>query len=215
MPGTSELFPQTLLYFISFFTLINPIGVMPVYMSMTSRLTQHQRRQTATRSVITAFIILVLFAVAGQFMFKFFGISVNGFRIAGGVIFFIMGYDMLNARLSPLKIDEKMANRYVEDISITPLGIPMLAGPGSITNALVLMEDAPNISYKVMLVVSIFITMLISLLVLLGAGTLSKIIGETGNKILSKLMGLIVMVIAVEFFFAGVTPIVRNILVTP
>jgi multiple antibiotic resistance protein len=211
-----ELFTIALLYFTSFLTIINPLGAMPVFMTMTAELTDKQRKQTAIKAVLTAFVILVVFAFGGQLLFKFFGISVNGFRIVGGVIFFIMGYDMLHARFSKLKMDDEMVKKYVEDISITPLAIPIIAGPGAITNSIVLMEDSPTLTLKVILILTIILTLLLTLIVLLSAGKIIRLLGETGNKIMIKLMGLIMMVIAVEFFFAGLKPIVQSMLnITP
>lgn len=211
-----ELFTIALLYFTSFLTIINPLGVMPVFMTMTADISDKQRRQTAVKAIITAFVILMVFAIGGQLLFKFFGISVNGFRIVGGIIFFIMGYDMLHARFSKLKMDDEMVKKYVEDISITPLAIPIIAGPGAITNSIVLMEDSHTMTLKLILILTIIITLLLTLVVLLSAGKIIKLLGETGNKIMIKLMGLIMMVIAVEFFFAGLKPIVQSMLnITP
>jgi multiple antibiotic resistance protein len=175
-----------------------------------------QRKRTALKAILTAFITLMIFAFGGQLLFKFFGISVNGFRIVGGIIFFIMGFDMLQARISRIKMDDDMVKKYVDDISVTPLGIPMIAGPGAITNSIVLMEDSHTFQLKIILILSIVITLLITLFVLLGAGKIINLLGDTGNKIMIKLMGLIMMVIAVEFFFAGLRPILQSILnITP
>ena len=201
-----------LLYFTSFFTLMNPLGIMPVYLTMTSSLTKKERARTAIKATITATATLILFAFAGRYLFDFFGISVAGLKVVGGVIFFIVGYDMLNARLSRMKIKEEEVEDYVNDISITPLGIPMIAGPGAITNAIVLMGDAPDYASKMMVVIAILLVALVIVFSLLGASGILKFMGEQGTKILTKLMGLIVMVIAVEFFFSGVTPYVQAML---
>lgn len=206
-----ELFTIAVLYFTSFFAIINPLGVMPVFMTMTADLTDKQRKKTALKAVFTAFITLLLFAFSGQLMFRFFGISVDGFRVVGGIIFFIMGFDLLQARISKIKMDEEMVKKYVDDISVTPLGIPIIAGPGAITNAIVLMEDSAHLSLKVILILTIIITLGLTYVVLLGAGKIGRLLGETGNKITMKLMGLIMMVIAVEFFFAGLKPILQSI----
>jgi len=211
-----ELFTIAVLYFTSFFAIINPLGVMPVFMTMTADLTDKQRKKTAFKAVFTAFITLLLFAFSGQLMFRFFGISVDGFRVVGGIIFFIMGFDLLQARISKIKMDEEMVKKYVDDISVTPLGIPIIAGPGAITNAIVLMEDSAHLSLKVILILTIIITLGLTYVVLLGAGKIGRLLGETGNKITMKLMGLIMMVIAVEFFFAGLKPILQSIFqITP
>lgn len=207
-----EAFTTALLYFTSFFAIINPLGVMPVFMTMTADISEKQRRRTALKAVFTAFITLMLFAFAGQLLFKFFGISVNGFRIVGGIIFFIMGYDLLQARISKIKMDDEMVKKYVDDISITPLGIPIIAGPGAITNSIVLMEDSQSFDLKFILILTIVLTLFITWIVLLSSGKLLKVIGPTGNKIMMKLMGLIMMVIAVEFFFAGLKPIIIDLI---
>lgn len=205
-------FTLILLYFTSFFTLMNPIGTMPVYLAMTSDLSKAQRRSTALKAVLTAGFALILFAFAGKYLFDFFGISVAGLKVVGGIIFFIIGFDMLNAKISRLKMTEVEAEKYVEDISITPLGIPMIAGPGAITNAIVLMGDANNFTAKAMVILSIVLVLIVVLLVFLGAVGITKFIGEIGNKIMMKLMGLIVMVIAVEFFFSGIKPYIQAII---
>jgi len=145
-------------------------------------------------------------------LFKFFGISVNSFRIVGGVIFFLMGMDMLQARLGKVKLKESEVKTYVNDISVTPLAIPMICGPGAITNIIVLMEDAVTIKLKLVLFLSVFIVLLITYLILLSSSKIIKVLGETGNNVLMRLMGLIVMVIAVEFFFSGLKPILAEIL---
>jgi multiple antibiotic resistance protein len=207
-----DAFTTILLYFTSFFTLMNPLGIMPVYLPMTASLTKKERNKTAVKAVITATFTLIMFAFAGRYLFDFFGISVAGLKVVGGIIFFFVGYDMLNARLSRIKINEDEVEEYVDDISVTPLGIPMIAGPGAITNAIVLMGDAQDYTDKTMVVAAILIVTLVVLVTLLGASGIIKFIGDKGIKIMTKLMGLIVMVIAVEFFFSGVTPYVQAML---
>ena len=201
-----------LLYFTSFFTLINPLGVMPVYLTMTDGLSKKARKKTAMKAILTASLVLILFAVSGKYLFDFFGISVAGLKVVGGVLFFIMGYDMLNARLSRMKLREDEVDAYVDDVAITPLGIPMIAGPGAITNAIVLMGDAKSLLGRGEVIVSIILVSIVSLLILLGATGITKFLGTSGNKILMKFMGLIVMMIAVEFFFQGITPYVHAML---
>jgi len=209
----SETIAFALLCFTSFFSVINPLGVMPVFMTMTADLDSAHRRKTAERAVLVAFVTLLMFAFSGQLLFNFFGISVDSFRIVGGIIFFMMGYEMLQARLSRVEIDEESVKKYVEDVAITPLGIPMICGPGAITNAIVLMQDAHTIELKAVLIGVIVVVCIITLVALIGAGKFVNMLGDTGNKILMRLMGLIIMVIAVEFFFRGLKPIVQNILV--
>ncbi len=201
-----------LLFFTSFFTLMNPLGVMPVFLTMTTGLSQRKRRATAIKASITAFFTLVIFAFGGQLLFDFFGISVAGLKVVGGILFLFMGYDMLNARLSLTKLATDEVDDYVDDISVTPLGIPMIAGPGSITNAIILMDQSRTVSQKAILISAIFVVIFLVLVILLSGTKITKAIGKTGNKVMMKLMGLIVMVIAVEFFFTGIEPYIRKIL---
>jgi len=209
----NELWGFGLLCFTSFFSLLNPLGVMPIFISMTASLDEANRRRTARKAVFVTFITLLLFAFSGQLLFNFFGISVHSFRMAGGIIFFMIGYDMLHAHISGIKVStEQEKQTYITDISITPLAIPMLAGPGSITTAIVLMEDAATIQFKIVLIAIIFIICLMTLITLLMADAITRWIGETGVKVMMRLMGLIMMVIAIEFFFKGLGPIVKNIM---
>jgi len=187
---------------------------MPVFMTMTATLTPKERKQTALKAVLVAFGSLLFFAFSGQLLFKFFGISVNSFRMVGGVIFFMMGYDMLQARLSKTKVRSSEAKSYLTDISITPLAIPMIAGPGSITNSIVLMESASSLLEKVILVSVIGAVLALTFLILASSSKISEKLGETGNKVLMRIMGLIVMVIAIEFFFSGLKPILVDIIRT-
>jgi len=181
---------------------------------MTKSLSIKQRNNTAKKASIVAFFTILAFAFSGQILFKFFGISVNSFRIVGGVIFFAMGWDMLQARLGSIKHtkDENKIDAYVDDISITPLAIPMICGPGAITNAIILMEGSETIIKKIILISVIFIVLLITYLILIGSSRITDKLGDTGNKVMMRLMGLIVMVIAVEFFFSGLKPIIQSII---
>lgn len=208
----NELLTFGLLGFTSFFTLINPLGAMPIFMTMTAELNPAERVKTARKASIVAFLTILFFAFTGQLLFKFFGISVNSLRVVGGVIFFMMGMDMLQARLTRVKLAENEVKKYVNDISITPLAIPMICGPGAITNAIILMQDATTFDKKLVLVVSVLLVMLLTFLILYSSSKIIKALGETGNNVLMRLMGLIVMVIAVEFFIAGIKPVIIEIL---
>ena len=123
------LLPFALLCFTSFFTLTNPLGTMPVFLTMTNGMSDDERKTIVRRATIVSFITLMVFTFSGQFLFKFFGISTNGFRIAGGIIIFTIGFDMLQARYSKAKLKDEEVKTYVNDISVTPLAIPMLCGP--------------------------------------------------------------------------------------
>ena len=145
-------------------------------------------------------------------LFSLFGISANGFRIAAGIIIMKIGYDMLHARYSNTKLKEEEVKVYANDISITPLSIPMLCGPGAIANGIMLMEDANSWEMKLTLILSIAVIYLITYLILRASSKLVGILGETGNNVMMRLMGLILMVIAVECFVGGLKPILIDII---
>lgn len=207
-----DLLPFALLCFTSFFTLTNPLGTMPVFLTMTNGMNDHERKAIVRRATIVSFITLMVFTFSDQFLFKFFGISSNGFRIAGGFIIFKIGFDMLQARYSNAKLKEEEVKTYADDISITPLAIPMLCGPGAIANAIMLMDDASTFTLKGTLIGIIALVYFITFLILQASTRLVRILGETGNNVMMRLMGLILMVIAVECFVSGLKPILIDIL---
>lgn len=206
------LLPFALLCFTSFFTLTNPLGTMPVFLTMTQGMNERERRSIVWRATLVAFITIMVFTFAGQFLFMFFGISTNGFRIAGGFIIFKIGFDMLQARYTPMKLNDEEIKAYADDISITPLGIPMLCGPGAIANAIVLMQDAHSFEMKSILIGTIALIYFITYLILRASTRLVGVLGETGNNVMMRLMGLILMVIAVECFVGGTRPILTDII---
>lgn len=210
---TTEPLQFGLLCFVSLFTMIDPIGALPIFTSMTTKLSPTESRRVALRAALTAWLVLMLFALTGRFIFDFFGISVNSLRIVGGVIFFVMGYEMLEARLTRAKSDEESVSEYIEDIAITPLGIPLIAGPGAIAMVIVLMNEATGEPAKqIALLIAISGVLALAFLFLIGARQVTYALGPSGNKILLRLMGLIVMAIAVEFFFNGLRPLARELL---
>ena len=161
----SPLFEFALLSFISMFTMVNPIGVVPVFTAMTAKLSP----QESHKATFTGMLILLAFALTGQWIFRFFSISVDSLRVVGGVIFFFMGYEMLQARLTRTQFDDETNHEYINDIAITPLGIPIICGPGAITTAILLMNEATSpLEYGIVLGV-IFLLILTTYLLLIGA----------------------------------------------
>lgn len=210
----SETATFALLCFTSMFTLVNPLGIMPLFMAMTGDLSTEDRNKTAKKSIIIALFVLLGFALTGQLLFIFFGISVNSLRIVGGIIFFIIGMDMLQARIGQVKIKPEEVKSYVKDISITPLAIPVICGPGAIANSIILMEDANTFSKKIVFMLSTLLILGITYVVLYSSSRLMKLIGQTGINVMMRIMGLIIMVIAVEFFFSGLKPIITDFIKT-
>jgi len=208
----TNLFDFGLLVFTSLFTMINPLGIIPVFISLTRDISEKEAHRTALKAVITAFIVLVLFAFMGKFIFHFFGISVNSLRVVGGIIFLMVGYDMLQARFIRTKSESESTEEYSSDIAITPLAIPIICGPGALTVSIVMYNDSVNIEQKLMVFAIISIILMIVYFTLIGGKKILEIVGPNGNKVLMRIMGLIVMVISIEFLFGGLKPIIRDIL---
>lgn len=142
-----ELFQFSLLAFTSIFVLVDPIAAIPTFLAMTGDSSRAERRRMALRASVTCFIVLVTFSIAGTLIFRLFGITLAAFKIAGGLILGLIGLDMLKAKRSPTKETpgETEEGAEKEDVGIIPLGIPMLAGPGSISSVMVLMS--PNAGF--------------------------------------------------------------------
>ncbi len=200
-----------LLAFTSLLTMMNPISVIPIYSSITEELDKKMSRNIAFKASLAAFVILLVFAFAGHIIFNIFQISVNGLRVVGGFLFFGMGYDMLQAKISRIKKPKKDIKEFESDVAITPLGIPLICGPGAITVTMILVQDAKTWAYKGLLVGVAFTVLLIVYLSLLSSKKILALFGPSGTKVMMRIMGLIVMVIGVEFFFAGVKPFIRDI----
>lgn len=203
-----------LLGFSSFLSLINPLAVAPMFATMTLDQSSRQKTRTALRASVTAAVTLILFVLLGELIFRFFGLTVHGFRIAGGILFFGMGYSMLHAQDPPVKTSEaeQEAAQQKADVAITPLAIPMLCGPGALSNAMILSRDASSWFQQGVLIFSILVVSLLIYLTLVGADRIVKWLGPTGINVVRRIMGLIIMVIAVEFVVAGARPIVQSML---
>lgn len=200
----NELLTFGLLVFTSYMTLINPFGVLPIFLGVTADLDRAHRDKTAKNATLISFTIMLVFAFSGQLLFKFFGISIGAFKVAGGIMFLLMGMDMLQARLSRIKVGPEEVKTYVKDVAISPLAIPVLSGPGALTNSIILMQEATTLEMKIVMVGSLALVMGLTCVMLLFASKLIKFIGETGMNVMMRLMGMIIMVIAVEFLTSGI-----------
>lgn len=193
----------------SIFFLVDPFAAIPSFLAITSNADAARRRRMARKGALTAFIVLTSFAVAGQLIFRMFGITLPAFEIAGGMILLLIGLDMLEARRSPTQettgdTEEATAK---EDAGIVPLGIPMLAGPGAISSVMVLVGQVPSLWNWEMgaILGSIAFTALVTYWVLAGAGRVRSVMGETGIRILVRIMGLLLVALAMQYFVNGLT----------
>ncbi|MDP6571194.1 MAG: MarC family protein [Candidatus Marinimicrobia bacterium] len=208
----SEAATFFILSFSSLVTLVNPIGLSPVFLSLVEQFDDKERRRVAIKGVLTAFTVLIVFALIGRLIFSFYGITISGFKIAGGILFFRTGIHMIEARISRARSTPKEESEAEtkEDIAFTPIGMPIIAGPGSISSVMILSSEAANWEQKMLLLLVITLVMGITYFVFKMADNLTRRYGTTGLRITQRIMGLILMVIAVEIIISGAEPIIRS-----
>ena len=196
---------QLLFIFTSLFTMINPLAAVPLYITLTQGFNTRTRRKVIINSCLTAFIAMVLFAMAGEAIFNFFNINVNALRVVGGILFFVMGFEMLRGRTVPKKLDKETDDDFGKDIAVTPIGIPMICGPGAITMVILFMKEATTTEHTLNVVGGIFLVCLSTALIFAVGERLLQVLGKVGASVMMRILGLIMMLIAVEFFFAGLS----------
>lgn len=191
--------------------IVDPIAVIPTYLVITQRETSAQRAVTARRACISAALILIAFALGGTAIFKLFGITIDAFRIAGGLILWVVAMDMLHGqRRTQEGQSEIIEGQEKEDVALTPLAMPMLAGPGAISTIMVLAGQATSMPEKIAVHGSIVVTMLISWVVLRVGERVVIRMGQTGIRVMTRIMGLLLAAIAVQFVITGVRDAMRS-----
>ena len=197
----------SLVAFSAIFFVIDPLGVVPIFIAITSRDLPEKRRRMALRATLVAFFLLSFFAVFGTLLFKAFGITLSAFKIAGGILLLITSIDMLRAqpsrtRSSPEETSEGDAK---DDVAIVPLAMPLLAGPGAIATVMVMAgRGGKGFLHLVPIVGSIAITCAVTYALLRVADRIQKIMGHSGIAVLGRVMGLLLTAIAVQFISDGV-----------
>ena len=194
-----------LITFASVLFIVDPIAVIPTYLVITAGETPGERARTADRACVAAAVLLSLFAAAGRYIFQLFGITLPAFRIAGGFILWLVAMDMLRGQRTTQETPaEIVEGQEKDDVAITPLAMPMLAGPGAISTVMVLAGQARGPSQTVVVYASILLTSIACWLSLRLGDRLMARLGRTGIRILTRLMGLLLAAVAVQFVITGV-----------
>ena len=194
------------LAFSSLFSVINPISAAPIFVALT--LGSRDRRRAAFRACLTAAVVLAVFAAAGGAIVSFFGITVPAFQIAGGILFTLMSIREVQDHERHVPQDDAES----ADPSIVPLGIPVIAGPGAISAVMVLVGQAQDAGRRMALGTAIAVNIVLTFAILLAAPAIVSRIGETGQRIVSKIMGLITAVIGIQFVLNGVSSVLTEII---
>ena len=197
--------------FVTLFVTIDPPGLAPLFLALTAGMSRAERMQVSVRATLTAFGILVLFAVAGLGILSVFGITIHAFRIAGGVLLFYIAFEMIFERRQDRK--EKSAEMAQSDrirnIAIFPLAIPLIAGPGAISATILLSGTYSDVGDRLVLILIVAINLAIAWLVFVAADRIEKLLGATGRIVLTRLLGLILAALAVQFIADGVLAFAR------
>ena len=187
------------------FFIVDPFAATPAFLAMTAGYEHVRRKQMARRAALTCLVILSVFATVGKYLFRLFGITLPAFKFAGGLLLLLVALDMLQAHRSRTREtpEEQSDACEIEDVGIIPMGIPMLAGPGSISTVMVLVGQAPHWRDATPVLVGIGITSLVCYIVLASADRVEAVLGEIGIRIVTRLMGLMLTAIAFQFFVSA------------
>ena len=207
----TELIKFFIISFTSLFALVNPIGFSPMFISLVDNMNAQEKKQIAAKGVFTAGLTLTIFLFIGELIFQFFGITIEAFKIAGGILFMRSSFNLIEVKKSRTRTTpaEEQNTLNKDDIAYTPIGIPLIAGPGAITSIMVLSTSNPNIAYKICLFLVILLTMLITLLILRMSSKITQKIGTSGLRIIQRMMGIILLTISVQFIIDGIKSIIK------
>lgn len=200
--------------FVTLLVIIEPIAIVPLFLGLTSGFSAAERRQVASRAAIIAFAILAGSAIVGDWLLRNLGITLPAFRIAGGLLLFWIAFEMVFAKRTERKsgaVTQAIEQDHIRNIAAFPVAIPLLAGPGAITATLLLAgQSGRDPLYLALLIAIIATVMALSWLCLLAAQALDRLLGTTGNAVLSRLLGVILAALAVQFVADGIRALIRS-----
>lgn len=190
---------------VTMLVVIDPIGIAPLFLALTQGMTPAARRHVAIRATLTGAFVLALFAFFGEALLGFIGISMPAFRIAGGILLFLTALDMLFERRTKRREDRTETADELNDPSIFPLAIPLIAGPGAIASIILLIGQKPGPEGTITVLGITALTLLLMLLVLLASSTLDRVIGKTGIDVITRVLGMLLAALSVQFVLDGLS----------
>lgn len=197
--------------FAAIFVIVDPFAVVPVYLTITEKLDHYEQHAVCRKAGLIATTILLIFALTGTRIFNIFSISLPAFQIAGGLLLLLLGIAQLNANRRRVNIEEKIESMEKEDVSIFPLATPLLAGPGSISTVVLLSSRLKTFTETIVFALAIICALGSCYLILLYAPRLFRRFGTTGLNLLTRIMGILLTAIAIQFIINGVTEVVLKI----
>lgn len=198
--------------FFSLFSVVNPFGAIPVFLSLTPHYTKTERSKSSLYTAIYFILILTSFFWAGSLILNFFGISVSSLRIAGGLVILNSGYNLLSGKFANNRVNKKVEAEALEkdDISFAPMAMPMLSGPGSISLLISMFAEYTITQERLLITGVIIFTGILIFLILKASPLLFRILGHSGLKAIARIMGFLVMAIAVEYIVSGIVRLVMT-----
>ncbi|EEX87503.1 multiple antibiotic resistance transporter [Brucella pinnipedialis M163/99/10] len=197
--------------FVTLLVTIDPPGLAPLFLAITPGMSRHERGQVALRASIISFIVMALFAIAGAQILGMFGITIGAFRVAGGLLLFWIAFEMIFEKRTERKeksAEVAITRDHIRNIAAFPLAIPLIAGPGAISAIVLTSESFPSVGSRAALLGVIFVCLLITYFVLLLAERVDRFLGETGRSILTRLLGVILAALAVQFVADGIKTLI-------
>ena len=204
-----EILQFSLVALSSVFFTVDPIASIPAFLAMGARSSEDRNRQIAKRAALTCGLVLTVFASTGRLIFTLFGITLPAFQIAGGILLFQIALEMVQSRRSATQevAEEREEGEKKEDFGVTPLGVPMLAGPGAISAVIVLVGQARHWWQMLPVFLAILVTSIVTFYVLTAGACVQQRLGETGVRIMMRLMGLVLAAMAVQFVLNGISDV--------
>jgi multiple antibiotic resistance protein len=199
------MFDQTFIVqaFVTLFLIVDPVGVIPIFMGLMGKFSEKERSKMVRGSCIIACVVLLVFTLFGNLIFRLLGISISAFQIAGGILLLIISIEMLFGGKTRTEVSEDMMAEEQENLTISPMAVPLLTGPGAITSGIMLFNNAPTTIDQIELCLVVLVVFIVSYVILRNYNIVYKFLGKMGTKVVVRLMGLMLSGIAVQFIISG------------
>lgn len=196
--------------FITFFIIVDPVGVVPIFIAITAGASEKLKKTIAYRAVLFSIFVVLLFSFSGKYILNFLGIDINAFQVAGGILLSILAYDMLNAHITDIKTTkeerEEIREKLIEEkaVWVVPLAIPTLTGPATMSSIIIFVSKSSNLLEKLIVVLSVIITLIIAYYFMIFADKILNKLGTSGLNATTRILGIILLSIAVKMIILGI-----------
>ncbi|MDK2850018.1 MAG: multiple antibiotic resistance protein [Candidatus Woesearchaeota archaeon] len=201
----------------SLFSIVDPFGLIPTFLHLTKDYSIVEKRHVIKKAAFFSLVFLTLFAFIGQAVLSYFGVSLAALKITGGILIFLIAFEMIQGKISHVEKSENVENQLskrqekLHEIAIVPLTIPLITGPGALSTVVILMAQAEHLVLKLELILAIFLVIISTYCILRIASRLEQRIGKIGINVLTKLMGLILISISVQMLIDGIAMVVNSL----